>query len=142
MNNNIPNSALAYYSNETATHQQVLNKLVSKARIIGWARFLIVLFSALTLYSVWGSGWVIEAAIPLAGITLFLKAVSLDIKNKQKIDNETRLLEIIYNEIEILKGNFSSLETGELFTPHQHPYASDLDLFGQYSLYQYINRCQ
>ena len=142
MNNSIPNSSSIYYGNEAAAHQQVLNKLVSKARIIGWARFLIVLFSALTLYSVWGSGWVIEAAIPLAGITLFLKAVSLDIKNKQKIDNETRLLEIIYNEIEILKGNFSSLETGELFVPHQHPYASDLDLFGQYSLYQYINRCQ
>jgi len=142
MNNNIPNSALAYYSNETASHQQVLNKWISKGRKIGWARFLIVLFTALALYSVWGSGWVIEAAIPFAGITLFLKAVSMDIENRQKIENESRLLKIITNEIEVLKGNFSSLETGELFAPHQHPYAGDLDLFGQYSLYQYINRCQ
>ena len=142
MNNSIPNSSFAYYSNEAASHQQVLNKWVSKGRKIGWARFLIVLFTAIALYSIWGSGWVIESAIPLAGITLFLKAVSLDIENKQKIENESRLLQIISNEIEIGKGNFSTLETGEMFVPHQHPYASDLDLFGQYSIYQYINRCQ
>jgi Flp pilus assembly protein TadB len=46
------------------------------------------------------------------------------------------------NESEILRqeSNLEEFDTGEKFINHNHPYTSDLDIFGQYSVFQLVNR--
>ena len=46
------------------------------------------------------------------------------------------------NEFEILreKCNLEEFDTGHKFINQNHPYTSDLDIFGQHSIYQLVNR--
>ncbi len=46
------------------------------------------------------------------------------------------------NESEILreKCNLENFDTGNIFINHNHPYTSDLDIFGQHSIFQLLNR--
>ena len=46
------------------------------------------------------------------------------------------------NESEILreKCDLKSFDTGDKFINHNHPYTSDLDIFGQHSIFQLLNR--
>jgi hypothetical protein len=46
------------------------------------------------------------------------------------------------NESEILreKCNLEEFDTGNKFINHNHPYTSDLDIFGQHSIFQLLNR--
>ena len=55
--------------------------------------------------------------------------------------NLEHLLIVVSNEINVVNYNYKDLETGEEYLPPHHAYASDLDIFGKASLYQYINRC-
>ena len=50
------------------------------------------------------------------------------------------LIEINNEEINRLASNYSEYNKGEEYMEVGHPYASDLDLFGEGSLFQYINR--
>lgn len=50
------------------------------------------------------------------------------------------LLRINTLESDYLAGNFSALDQGERFNDPAHPYAHDLDLFGEDSLFQHLNR--
>ncbi|MGQ1786836.1 MutS-related protein [Saccharicrinis sp. GN24d3] len=46
------------------------------------------------------------------------------------------------NESEILRGNckLEKFDTGDKFIHQNHPYTSDLDIFGQHSVFQLVNR--
>ena len=72
---------------------------------------------------------------------MFLIAVSKDANNKNAITNLETLLKINNDEINYLHQNFSDKYDGKNLEPPHHAYAKDLDIFGQSSLFQYINRC-
>ncbi|OCB78836.1 MutS-related protein [Flavobacterium crassostreae] len=57
----------------------------------------------------------------------------------KKILTET-LIEINQNEREYLEKNRLSFANGASFNDFQHPYAYDLDIFGEHSLFQNLNR--
>lgn len=131
----------SYYQQKIETYNQSLAVLKKKRSNIAWIRLGVVLITILTVFLVrQDSSWLIAASI-IAGIALFLTAVSADLKNKDQIDNTERLIAINKEEIEIINGNYLSREDGKQFEPSTHPYANDLDIFGTASLYQYINRC-
>ena len=62
------------------------------------------------------------------------------IRYKGKICDREELLRINTLESDYLAGNFSALDQGERFNDPAHPYAHDLDLFGEDSLFQHLNR--
>jgi hypothetical protein len=130
-----------YYQQKIDTYNQSLSILKKKRSNIAWIRLGVVLITIVTVFLIrQDSSWLITASI-IAGIALFLTAVSTDLKNKDQIDNTARLIAINEEEIEIIKGNYLTREDGKQFEPSTHPYANDLDIFGTASLYQYINRC-
>ena len=47
---------------------------------------------------------------------------------------------INWNEAEAVSGNLSSFEPGEAYIDTTHDFSNDVDLFGNMSLFQYINR--
>ncbi len=51
------------------------------------------------------------------------------------------LVSINASEIESLRGDRSKFHTGNEFIDPHHPYTHDLDIFGDGSVYQLINRC-
>jgi DNA mismatch repair ATPase MutS len=53
----------------------------------------------------------------------------------------TSFLKIINeSEIQREKCNLEGLDTGQKFIDRNHPYTSDLDIFGQHSIFQLVNR--
>lgn len=53
----------------------------------------------------------------------------------------TNLVAVQENELLALTGDTSHLRSGSEFIDVHHPYSHDLDLFGEGSIFQYINRC-
>lgn len=63
-----------------------------------------------------------------------------DTKNSRRI-TELEQLRLAYQQEEAaLDGDFAAFDDGERYVDPQHPFTYDLDIFGQESLYQRINR--
>jgi hypothetical protein len=71
-------------------------------------------------------------------VFIFLTLWDFQIIYRQHLIEE--LLRINTLESDYLAGNFSALDQGERFNDPAHPYAHDLDLFGEDSLFQHLNR--
>lgn len=72
-----------------------------------------------------------------AGFLFLVKLHSLLKKRKELLEN---LTQINQDEIRTLNYDFQHLDDGQEFDDPSHPYISDLDIFGNYSLFQFIHR--
>ena len=61
-------------------------------------------------------------------------------KSKAKGNHLLHLEQINREELQRMEGDLRSFEGGEKYASSQHPYTSDLDIFGQHSLFQLVNR--
>ena len=129
-----------YHKNIAAYNAKALNllKLLNK---ISWLRLLVFIISSTTLITLFSSNLITPVFIvfPVSGVCF-----ALVIKYHNKIDylrKHTSFLKRI-NELEILreKCTLEEFETGDQFINQNHQYTSDLDIFGQHSVYQLINR--
>jgi hypothetical protein len=78
--------------------------------------------------------------ISIIGIALFLFLILRHTKLQYKSNFNAALLEINNTEINVLNGDYLSLDQGNEFTDHLHFYSYDIDLFGKGSFFQYCNR--
>jgi hypothetical protein len=118
----------------------LLSSLNNKKNRFAWMRFFCVMTAFLAAYLLWPSGILIAISAFIVFFAAFLRIVVLDIKNKNRIENTTTLIDINKEEIKIAEHQFTHRDDGSRFLPAIHSYASDLDVFGRASLYQYLNR--
>lgn len=129
------------YNQQITNLSGLLKKLKTKRTNIGWLRLFIVLGTLVLVYSLFFTFSILIWLLVAAGIGGFLFAVTADVDNNDKIADTETLLAINNSELAALNGDYQNREDGFSFSPPEHPYAGDLDLFGKTSLYQYINRC-
>lgn len=133
-------SPVEYYKPRIKELEAILADLNKVKTRIAWLRFASIVTAFVSCYLLWN----ISIGIALFSFALFfglfLRLVVLDIKNKTKIENTNTLIHINNEEIKISQHDFTHLPGGESFLPPVHAYASDLDIFGRASIYQYINR--
>lgn len=129
------------YQSQVIFYSNLLKQLKRKRSNIGWLRLVIVIGILLLIYSLFFNAFIYIWFLVAAGIAGFLYVLSVDTDNNEKIADTERMLLINEEELLILNGNYNNRENGLSFLPHNHPYAGDIDLFGNTSLYQYINRC-
>lgn len=106
--------------------------------IMSLSRLLVFLVFGLLAYFFYPSDatvWLV-----LAGLASFLFTVRLSIDKKRTRDVLRLLIEINEDSIKSISGDFSSYESGESFKTAGHPYAEDLDLWGEKSVFQLLNR--
>lgn len=107
-----------------------------RLRLYSFIRLLIFIGLVAELYFLWSERplvWILS--LGLAGLFLFLLRKYADIKILY--EQENKYAEFLKQEID---GNWRSFYEGSEFVDGSHPYTSDLGVFGQYSLFQYINR--
>ncbi|MEJ5992933.1 DNA mismatch repair protein MutS [Pedobacter sp. Du54] len=80
----------------------------------------------------------ISLAIPIAVFVVVVKNQNVLSKHETYLKN---LLWIYQNEILVINGKENGYSNGGDFADNNHPYESDLDIFGNSSLYELINRC-
>lgn len=107
---------------------------------IAWTRLLVfVLAGGAEIWSWYQNEW-LWLPVFFLGMAGFIAVV----KWNEKVNEEKEYLELkkAINEAEILRldGKLDGFDEGNEFDGREHPYSSDLDLFGRHSLYQLINR--
>ncbi|EJG00057.1 MutS-related protein [Flavobacterium sp. F52] len=128
------------YPDNVAKYTELYNKTNKKYNSISLLRLLsIALFLFFMFYYIKTDQilYVILAVLSFAGFIVLMRIHSrLSI---QKLLAET-LLKINQNEIAFLKREKTPFENGAEFIDFHHPYAYDLDIFGDHSLFQNLNR--
>ncbi len=129
------------------TYQQLLSKYSAEYTALneklGWLSFIrLACFIGIIgfgyYYLVHDAWYWLLIALVLLGA--FLYCIRLYDVLKGKADFAKALIDINTNEISFLNGQPSVYADGKEYANPQHPYSYDLDLFGDGSLYKFLNR--
>ena len=127
-----------FYQKRKTDFEIGLDKVRSKINFVSNLRVLVAILFLITLYFAFSNVTFFLAAIPLLIFFIFLISKHNKLYD-QKIHLEN-LVKINHLEVQALKGNVSGLLAGTEFIDPHHPYTHDLDIFGEGSLFQAINR--
>jgi hypothetical protein len=128
-----------YYKQVKTEAETTLNK---KKRII--RHFYI--YRLLAFILIFPGFWLFKHNLILSAIsaTFFLAVFLWLVRKNIELERKKRKLEIrlflINREVKALQHDYLTFPEGNEFIDPQHPYSSDLDIFGKGSLFQYINR--
>jgi len=128
------------YQNKVTHYNEVYYKINKRYNSISILRLLsIFLCLFLLFYYIKTSEifYIIGAFLSFVGF-IFLMNIHSRLSFKKQLT--TALLKINENEISYLKRENLPFENGIEFNDFHHPYAYDLDIFGEHSLFQNLNR--
>ncbi len=132
------------YHHEAAGLQQRINRMKARGRqfVTGEiASFLgIIAFIVAITLSESELLRVAEGVLAALMAVCYIIIRNKDTRNSRCITEQEELLRAYQQEAAALDGDFAAFDDGERFVDPQHPYTYDLDIFGQESLYQRINR--
>lgn len=75
-------------------------------------------------------------------IVVFAWILRFHIKLRSRLEHVDRKLGVIRTELNYLGHDLSALDEGSAFRNEDHPYSTDLDVFGKGSLFQRVNRAK
>lgn len=120
---------------------QTIGSLRAKSRIFVMAEVLsfavsigfVVLFTVLD-----DASWTLGVALCILFLYFYIR--NLDTKNDRKIADASALKLVYEKEVAYQTGDYTKFDAGERYLQPTHPFTFDLDVFGQGSLFQRINR--
>lgn len=122
---------------EEETYLSVIRKNINR---LSWTRFVWFCLFALTIWLSRGLPAMILVTEVFVGVVGFLGLVvryNSQLKKKEFTETQIKLL---HREHNLIDYNFHGLDDGVEANSVDHPFSNDLDLFGNHSLFQYINR--
>ncbi len=129
------------YKEQIAALAQSIGSLRAKSRVFVMAEVLsfavsigfVVLFTTLN-----DASWTLGAALCVLFLYFYIR--NLDTKNDRKIADALALKLVYEKEVAYQTGDYTKFDAGERYLQPTHPFTFDLDVFGQGSLFQRINR--
>lgn len=129
------------YKEQIAALAQSIGSLRAKSRVFVMAEVLsfavsigfVVLFTVLS-----DASWTLGAALCVLFLYFYIR--NLDTKNDRKITDALALKLVYEKEVAYQTGDYTKFDAGERYLQPTHPFTFDLDVFGQGSLFQRINR--
>ncbi len=129
-----------YYSKRIYTLSQQQRNIRNKLRTFGWLRLLAFFLLAFSIFGILpkilSTGLIASTFLLL----IFFILIKQYLKLKLKLQHIKALITNAENELQALDHNFTEFCTGEEFTDPTHSYSFDMDIFGEGSVFQYINR--
>ncbi|MEM6842584.1 MAG: DNA mismatch repair protein MutS [Bacteroidota bacterium] len=117
---------------------QILQKKYNQVSILRIIFFVVAIISLIYLANIREMyGFITALIVAVVGFILLIKRHQ---QVKQQYEQMERLTTINQEELERLNYNFSSFDEGTSYQNIRHPYSGDLDVFGEHSLFQLINR--
>lgn len=139
------NKLLANYQSLTNITAEKIAKIKAKIDRYSFLR-VALLFAEILIFIAFVSVQN-QTAVTIIGVCLLLPiAVFIIVVKKQNllIKEETYLTDLLWvyqNEVNLMNGLPNGYNDGAVFEDENHPYLSDLDIFGPSSLFALINRC-
>ena len=118
----------------------VLSRINKKYNTISLLRLLAIVLFLVSLYYYIKKDEIIFMILSIVLFALFLFLMRIHTKILFQKQVNKALLAINEDEISYLDTNKIPFENGVAFNDFQHPYAYDLDIFGEHSLFQNLNR--
>ena len=117
-----------------------LDKVSQTIRQVSLLRISVFLSGIISLYfATTVSAWAVMADASVFVVS-FVAVIIWHTKLHSHRDEIERLLKINENELLALDKKFGQFDPGTEFLNPDHPFASDLDIFGEGSIFQYISR--
>ena len=130
----------SYYKNRIEEFSKLESHYFNKEKKIPFIRLAIIIFSILFFYIIFSFNIFIAIAFLVVAIVGFIIVVKYDdsLISKNKYYNNLKIIN--EKELKHIENNEYSYPNGSSYINNEHWYSSDLDLFGNFSLFQYINR--
>jgi DNA mismatch repair ATPase MutS len=128
------------YQKKVSSYSDALNTINKKYNSISLLRLLSIVLCLVSGYyylKTDASVYLVSSILLFIGFIVLMRIHS-GLSFKKKLTEA--LLKINQNEITFLKREKLPFENGQEFIDFHHPYAYDLDIFGDHSLFQSLNR--
>ena len=130
-----------FYRDNVENNSKESNDLSVKVNIIGWSRLIVVLACLLVDYFLYSQNKInLIIGVTIVFIIIFLSLIFYHnniFECKKRLDF---LVNINENGIKRISGQFREFDdNGAEYLADEHPYTNDLDVFGNNSIFQYIN---
>lgn len=131
-------ASFEFYQQRANQFQSETEKVEGTIRSYAWSRLCIMLVALALIYFGFSNHVLFYFSAALFVVFFFL------VKKQLKLEEQKRILQNLakLNEIEskVTQFDYAELPDGIRFANPHHPFGYDLDLFGQGSLFQYLNR--
>ena len=128
------------YQSRGLQYSQELTKTKTQYNTISLLRLASILLFLILGYYYLHDNQILLLALSISFLIAFFLFMRWHSKLQFQIKMLEALLSINTDEREYVENNKLPFENGEEFIDFQHPYAYDLDIFGNHSLFQHFNR--
>jgi len=128
------------YREKVLEYEALLSGLKRKLLIISLLRLIVFVAGIFMVVRAFTFSASAGAAVTLTFVALFLLLVRQFISLSERIRFTGNLVKINRSELNALAGDFSSFDGGNKWKDRNHDFSDDIDLFGEDSLFRYLNR--
>ncbi len=128
------------YQFTIAQIENAILKLKKSKRALSISRLIVVLVALYLSWYFWPSFSTISIIV-VPFVILFIYLVFRYSDKTSEIENLERLIQVNRHELDAMQYNLGGYEDGSAYADANHAYASDLDLFGPASIFQWLSRC-
>ena len=128
------------YTSRKIQFSAEFGNLKKKYNLISFLRLLCILFALVSLFYYFKTQQSLFEITAIILVIIFIIFIRFHSKLSNRIKHLEALISINENEILFLKKEKIPFENGIEFTDFSHPYSYDLDIFGENSLFQNLNR--
>ncbi len=129
-----------YYNSRINKYNRIIGRLIRREKLHALFRFTTFISGIFLFYFTFKWNAYAGFASLLLFIGLFVVLVLKDFRIKKKRKSSEVLRNINEKELDFLNFKFDMFEGGDEFIDRDHPFSSDLDIFGNDSLFQFVNR--
>jgi hypothetical protein len=131
---------VAWYESVAADCETRAGRLHRRIHAIGSIRLLLVVAAVAVIWNIWGSDWLTLLGTALAFAAPFTVLLIYHDKLSVAKEREEIRLNLCSNELKAIAYDFSAFDGAAERTCAEHPFAADLDLFGDHSIFRSLNR--
>lgn len=134
---------LANYQKRANDFQQTAQQLQQRYERLGIVRIASFLLLAALIIVAWReTPWWSAFLLTIGGIFAFAQLVRWHGRIQAASRHQQRLSDVNTHELQASQNDHSAFATGERFIDPLHPYSYDMDIFGEHSIFQMVNRAQ
>lgn len=130
---------IAFYQERRARFGSVLSRVTKQINFISNLRIAVALLFLVSCYFALS-----HSLVSILAIALLIVFIALVVRHSFLFNQKTHLENLVkvnQREEQAVRGNISEFASGAEFIDPHHSYSHDLDIFGDGSLFQAINRC-
>ncbi len=128
------------YKEREKQNQAIIESLEEKNSRYSWARGLVFVSGLILVIWLAYVYWPFAIFVFFIAALVFVRLLRKNIKLKQQLAYHRELLRININEQQALIWKYNDFENGEEYTVADKSFLFDLDVFGEGSLFQFLNR--